>query len=85
MKNTSASSEKEQLDFEEAYMLPNCSGLVNENNPCLNRYCSRLPKYKSNDIENCPDSLTIFSIRFSNLPGFNRPLLPVDIETFTPA
>ena len=38
-----------------------------------------LPEYQSNDIENCLVSFLICPIRFSNLPGFNRPFLPAEI------
>ena len=41
-----------------------------------------LPKYHSNDTENRPGLFPIYPIRFSNLPGFNQPFPPVEMETF---
>ena len=43
---------------------------------------SLLPEYQSNDIENCLVLSPICQIGFSNLPGFNRPFLPVEIGDF---
>ena len=41
-----------------------------------------VPDYQSNDIENCLDLSLICQIRFSNLPGFNRSFLPVEMGDF---
>ena len=41
-----------------------------------------LPEYQSNDIENGLVLYPICQIRFSNLPGFNWPFLPVEIGDF---
>ena len=38
-----------------------------------------LPEYQSNDIENCLVLFPICLIRLSNLPGFNRLFLPVEM------
>ena len=35
-----------------------------------------IPEYQSNLMENCLILSLIYQIRFSNLPGFNRPFLP---------
>ena len=40
-----------------------------------------LPEYQSNDIERCLVLFPIWPIRFSNLPGFNVPFIPVDVST----
>ena len=41
-----------------------------------------LPDDQSNDIEDCFISLMIYSIKLSNLPGFNRLFLPVHMGDF---
>ena len=41
-----------------------------------------LPEHHSNDIENCLVLSPICQIKFSNLPGFNRPFIPVEIGDF---
>ena len=41
-----------------------------------------IPQYQSNDVENCLVLSPICQIRFSNLPGFNRSFLPVEIGDF---
>ena len=41
-----------------------------------------LPEYHSNDIENCLVLFLVRPIRFSNLPGSNRPFLPVEMGVF---
>ena len=41
-----------------------------------------LSEYQSNEIENCLILSPICQIRSSNLPGFNRPFLPVEIRDF---
>ena len=41
-----------------------------------------IPEYQSNDIKNCLVLFPICQIRFSNLPGFNRLFLPVEIGDF---
>ena len=42
-------------------------------------YKMRFPEYQSNYIENCLVLFTICPVRFSNLPGFNRPFLSVEM------
>ena len=42
----------------------------------------QLPEYQSNDIENCLILSPLCQIMFSNLPGFNRPFLLVEMEIF---
>ena len=39
-------------------------------------------QYQSNDVENCLVLSPIHQIRFSNLPGFDRSILPVKIGDF---
>ena len=41
-----------------------------------------VPEYLSNDVENCLVLSSICQIRFSNLPGFNRSFLPIEIGDF---
>ena len=41
-----------------------------------------IPQYQSNDVENCLVLSPICQIRFSNLPGFNRSFLLVEIGDF---
>ena len=41
-----------------------------------------LPEYQSNEIENCLVLSPICQIRLSNLPGFNRSFLSVEIGDF---
>ena len=40
------------------------------------------PEYQSNNVESCLVLLSICPIRFSSLPGFNWPFLPVDMGDF---
>ena len=40
------------------------------------------PEYRSNDIENYLVLFSICPIRFSNLPGFSQPWLPVEMGDF---
>ena len=37
------------------------------------------PKYQSNDTDNCPGLSPICPVRFTNLPGVNRPFLLVEM------
>ena len=41
-----------------------------------------IPEFQSNDVYDCPVLSPICQIRFSNLPGFNRSFLPVEIGDF---
>ena len=41
-----------------------------------------LPEYQSNDIENCLALFPICPIRFSNLFGFDRSFLPIEMGYF---
>ena len=43
----------------------------------------QLPEYQANDIEKGVVFISTCSIRFSNLPGFNRPFLPVENRRFS--
>ena len=59
----------------------NCTGRVNKNARRLKKIL--LPKYQSNDIENCFILSSIHQIRLSNLPGFNQSFLLVEIGDFS--